>query len=63
MSLKTHKHKEIRQFYKMSLRNILPMGHMETMMDHDGTAVLSPPWSSSKLAVPYLKIQVPLTVA
>lgn len=47
----------------MSLRKILPVGHMETMTDHDGTAVLSPPRSSSRLAVLYLKTQVPLTEA
>lgn len=47
----------------MSLRKVLPMGHMETMTDHDETAVLPPPWSSSRLAVPYLKTQVPLTDA
>jgi len=42
---------------------MLPMGHMQTMTDHDGTAVLSPLWSSSRLAVRYLKIQLPLTEA
>lgn len=39
------------------------MGHMKTMTDHDGTAVLSPLWGSSRLAVWFLKTQLPLTEA
>lgn len=47
----------------MSLRKILPMGCVETMTDHDGTAVLSPLWSSPMPAVWCLRIQLSLTEA